>query len=83
MLLWRNSPSIIVGRFQNTAAEVNEPFVRKTIFTSFAASPEGAVYHDLGNLNYTFAVPNDSDNPSIFKALPADRRCAAKPWGIC
>jgi lipoate-protein ligase A len=68
MLLWRNSPSIIVGRFQNTAAEVNEPFVRENnLHVIRRITGGGAVYHDLGNLNYTFAVPNDSDNPFYFQ----------------
>ena len=57
-LLWQNSPSVIVGRYQNTAEEVNGPFLReKDIPVVRRMSGGGAVYHDLGNINYTFIVP--------------------------
>lgn len=57
-LLWQNSPSVIVGRYQNTMEEVNGQFLReKEIPVVRRMSGGGAVYHDLGNLNYTFVVP--------------------------
>ena len=66
-LLWRNGPSIIVGRFQNTAQEVNRAFVEDSgIAVVRRISGGGAVYHDLGNLNYTFIVPRDEGNPFDF-----------------
>ncbi len=66
-LLWQNRPSIIVGRFQNTAQEVNRPFVEERgIAVVRRISGGGAVYHDLGNINYTFIVPNDEGNPFDF-----------------
>lgn len=56
-LTWRNDNAIIVGRHQNTAAEINEEFVRqKQIKVVRRLSGGGAVYHDLGNLNFTFIV---------------------------
>ena len=56
-LTWRNENAIIVGRHQNTAAEINEEFVReKNIKVVRRLSGGGAVYHDLGNLNFTFIV---------------------------
>lgn len=72
-LLWQNEPSIIVGRFQNTAQEVNRTFAEEhRIHIVRRISGGGAVYHDLGNLNYTFIVPNDDGNPFDFArhALP-------------
>lgn len=54
-LTWRNDNAIIVGRHQNTAAEINEGFVKeKNIKVVRRLSGGGAVYHDLGNLNFTF-----------------------------
>lgn len=58
LLLWRNAPAVIVGRHQNTRAEVCEawlaahavPVVRRL-------SGGGAVYHDPGNLNCSFLAP--------------------------
>lgn len=56
-LTWRNDNAIIVGRHQNTAAEINEEFVKeKNIKVVRRLSGGGAVYHDLGNLNFTFIV---------------------------
>ena len=66
-LLWRNDPSIIVGRFQNTAQEVNRPFIEERgINVVRRISGGGAVYHDLGNVNYSFIVPNDEGAPFDF-----------------
>jgi len=55
VMLWRNNPSIIVGRYQNTIEEINYPMVKKIeIPVVRRLSGGGAVYHDLGNINYTF-----------------------------
>ena len=56
-LTWRNDNAIIVGRHQNTAAEINAEYVKeKGISVVRRLSGGGAVYHDLGNLNFTFIV---------------------------
>ena len=53
--LWRNSNSIIVGQYQNTLAEIDYDYVKKNgICVVRRLSGGGAVFHDLGNLNYTF-----------------------------
>ena len=57
-LLWHNAPSIIVGRHQNTLAEVNGELVsRYKLPVIRRMTGGGAVYHDLGNLNYSFIRP--------------------------
>ncbi len=54
-LTWRNDNAIIIGRHQNTRAEINADFVEeKNIRVVRRLSGGGAVYHDLGNLNFTF-----------------------------
>jgi lipoate-protein ligase A len=64
-MLWRNAPSIIVGRNQNSAAEINPDFVSEhNIPVVRRLTGGGAVFHDLGNLNYTFIV-NDSESASF------------------
>lgn len=61
-LTWRNDNAIIVGRHQNTLAEINEKFVKeKKIKVVRRLSGGGAVYHDLGNLNFTFIVDAQPD----------------------
>ncbi|GHV45683.1 lipoate--protein ligase [Synergistales bacterium] len=60
-MLWRNEPSIIVGRFQNTLSEINAPFVEeRKIHVVRRNSGGGAVYHDLENINYSFIAPDDA-----------------------
>lgn len=58
VLFWRNGPSVIVGRFQNTAAEVNAAFIaERGIPVVRRMTGGGAVYHDTGNLNFSFILP--------------------------
>ena len=69
-LLWQNEPSIIIGRNQNTLEEINQRFVRERgIKVVRRISGGGAVYHDLGNLNFTFISsvdPGRAINFSVF-----------------
>lgn len=54
-LLYINAPSIIVGKFQNTLAEINLDYVtEQNIKVVRRMSGGGTVYHDLGNLNFSF-----------------------------
>ena len=53
--LWQNKPSVIIGLNQSAYAEVNLPYIdANCIELVRRVSGGGAVYHDLGNLNYTF-----------------------------
>jgi lipoate-protein ligase A len=54
-MLWQNHNAIIVGRNQNTRAEINPKFVsRHGTSVIRRLSGGGAVFHDLGNVNFTF-----------------------------
>ena len=59
-LLWQNSPAVIVGNFQNICREVHvETLQRLGIPVVRRMSGGGTVYHDLGNVNYTYITRQD------------------------
>ncbi|WP_165003048.1 MULTISPECIES: lipoate--protein ligase [unclassified Enterococcus] len=63
LLFYINEPSIIIGRNQNTIEEINRDYVEEHgIHVVRRLSGGGAVYHDLGNLNFSFIMPDDGDS---------------------
>jgi len=63
VLLWQNEPSVIIGRFQNTVEEINTEYIeKKGINVVRRITGGGAVYHDLGNLNFSFIEKTDADS---------------------
>ena len=67
-MLWRNAPAVIVGRHQNTLAAINAEYVREhNIPVVRRMSGGGAVFHDLGNLNFTFVVRGDHNTDLDFR----------------
>ena len=59
-MLWQNAPSVIVGKNQNAYAELNLSYAREHgIRVVRRITGGGAVYHDAGNLNYTFITGKD------------------------
>ncbi len=61
ILLWQSENAIVVGSNQNTAEEINAEFAeRHSIAVSRRMTGGGAVYQDLGNLNYSF-ITNSGD----------------------
>jgi len=66
-LLYMNSPSIIVGIHQNTIAEINRDYVREhNIPVVRRLTGGGTVFHDLGNLNFSFIVTDETDKLHTF-----------------
>lgn len=66
LLLWQNDNTIVVGHNQNTEAEINRAFVEEHhINVVRRGTGGGAVYHDLGNLNYSFITDVGDDGISI------------------
>ena len=63
--LWQNAPAVIIGRNQNTLAEINTDFIQKNkINVTRRNTGGGAVYHDLGNINYSYIV-NFTEGKSV------------------
>ncbi|MEF3304105.1 lipoate--protein ligase [Paenibacillus sp. GYB003] len=60
LLFYINEPSIIIGKNQNTVEEINAAYVKENgIHVVRRLSGGGAVYHDLGNLNFSFITNDD------------------------
>lgn len=64
-ILWQNDPCVIIGKNQNALAQINSSFIdQQKIKVARRVSGGGAVYHDLGNLNFTF-IHNVKDPSKI------------------
>jgi lipoate-protein ligase A len=65
-MLWRNEPCIVVGNHQNTLAEINLDYVKENdLYVVRRMSGGGAVFQDLGNLNFTFIKNIDESNNKV------------------
>ncbi|MFC7063550.1 lipoate--protein ligase [Halobacillus seohaensis] len=63
LLFYINEPSIIIGKNQNTIEEINTKYVEEQgIHVVRRLSGGGAVYHDLGNLSFSFITKDDGDS---------------------
>ncbi|WP_111708594.1 lipoate--protein ligase [Lutibacter citreus] len=72
LLFYINKPSIIIGRNQNTLEEINQEYIDENdIQVVRRISGGGAVYHDLGNLNFSFITNHDGKSISNFKKFTA------------
>jgi lipoate-protein ligase A len=68
LLFYINKPSIIIGKNQNTIEEINTEYVEDNgIIVVRRLSGGGAVYHDLGNLNFSFITKDDGDSFHNFR----------------
>lgn len=60
-MIYRNEPSVIIGKHQHVKVEINTDFAsQKNLKIVRRYSGGGAVFHDLGNLNLAFIEKNES-----------------------
>ncbi len=68
LFFYIHKPSIIVGKHQNTIEEINKDFVEKeSIVIARRLSGGGAVYHDKGNLNFSFVQKGEKNDVNNFE----------------
>lgn len=80
LILWQNHNAVIIGRNQNALEEINRDFVtRHGIKVIRRNTGGGAVYHDLGNLNYSFITDDEESSASRFTQPVVD---ALKKLGL-
>jgi lipoate-protein ligase A len=83
LLLYINEPSLIIGRNQNILEEVNRVFVETYhIPVVRRLSGGGTVYHDLGNLNYSFIARSGKEDAVNFKKFTAPVIQALRQMGL-
>ena len=82
-LFYINRPSIIVGKNQNTIEEVNQAYIDKhQIDVVRRISGGGAVYHDTGNLNFSFITDDDGHSFHNFKKFTMPIVQALQSMGV-
>lgn len=82
-LIWRNAPSVIVGCHQNTAEEVDASYCEEHgINVVRRPTGGGAVYHDLGNVNFSFLVWTEKKRLAGFEEFMEPMVLALRDLGI-
>jgi lipoate-protein ligase A len=67
-MIWRNDPSVIIGKHQNTLKEINASFIESNHLPIIRRiTGGGTVYHDTGNVNFTFIFANRRENLIDFR----------------
>lgn len=69
-LLWQNKPCIVIGKNQNAADEINGDYVSaRSLPVVRRMTGGGAVYHDRGNLNFSFIINGEADRVELCRPV--------------
>lgn len=83
LILWQNENTIVVGQNQNTDEEINRSFAEEHHINVVRRSTGGgAVYHDLGNLNYSFITDSGSAENLTMERFTAPIVSALRQLGL-
>lgn len=83
LLFYINDPSIIIGKHQNTIEEINKKYVdENNIYIVRRISGGGAVYHDRGNLNFSFITKHSNNAINNFRHFTEPVTQALKNLGV-
>ncbi|MCL1816662.1 MAG: lipoate--protein ligase [Clostridiales bacterium] len=81
--LWQNDNTIVIGKNQNAFREIRADYVRdNSIKVARRITGGGAVYHDLGNLNFSFVVPTQGQKEYDFKRFTSQIAQALWAFGV-
>ncbi len=82
-MLWQNANTIVIGKYQNAMQEINQKVVdERGIKVARRLSGGGAVYHDMGNLNFTFIVDQKDVDGLNFKIFVVPIVETLKGFGV-
>jgi lipoate---protein ligase len=85
LMLWRSKSAVVCGKHQNICAELNYGYCKtNNIQTARRLTGGGTVYHDLGNINFTFIqnLQDGLENAINFKRFLDPVKAALQEMGV-
>ncbi|MCL1975065.1 MAG: lipoate--protein ligase [Firmicutes bacterium] len=81
--LWQNDNTIVIGKNQNAFQEINlKPVQENKVKVARRITGGGAVYHDLGNINFTFIVPSQGAKNYDFRRFTGQIAKTLQAFGL-
>jgi lipoate-protein ligase A len=72
VMLWQGRPSVLIGRHQNTLEEVDPEYIRENgLLVVRRVTGGGAVYQDMGNVNFSYIIRQGSGSLYDFRRFTA------------
>lgn len=82
-MLWQNEPTVVIGKSQNAHAEIDLDLARaRGVHVARRITGGGAVYHDLGNVNYSILSPSKGKDGIDFAYFTAPIIAALESLGV-
>jgi lipoate-protein ligase A len=83
LMIWISDPAVVVGKHQNALAEMNAEFILKEkINVARRLTGGGTVYHDNGNINFTFIMNGEQNKLIDFKKFVEPVVCFIRAKGV-